>query len=247
MKSELISIIINVFARELKQILGEKLYAVYVFGAAAFPDAIPSRDIDFHVILKSEPTDDERTRLEELHKSLAQQFPPLGGEMDGYCILLEDALRKEPPRSQIWKCITDDSWALHCEHIRSGRHIILHGPDPRRIYPKPTWSMLEAALRGEFEYVAKHLREYPDYCILNLCRLIYSFETHDVVISKAQAAEWACKELPVWMRHVELAIKSYNNQATPDERLSLLAGVKPFLAFARNRIDLACRSNNYQK
>ncbi len=239
MISEPVSIIINAFARDLKQILGVKLYAAYVFGAAAFPDTIPAHDIDFHVILKSKLTSDERYQLEELHKFLAKKFPPLGGEMDGYYILLEDALHKEPPRSQMWKCATDDSWALHCEHIRAGRHIILHGPDPRKIYPKPTWSMLEVALRGEFDYVEKHLREYPDYCILNLCRLIYSFETKDVVVSKAQAAEWAYRALPKWKRHVELAMKSYNNQATPEDNQFLLTEVGLLLKFARKRIKLA--------
>ncbi len=243
MISQQVNTVIKVFTDNLKQILGDKLHGAYVFGAAAFPDAIPSRDIDFHVILKSELTGDERTRLEELHKSLARHFPPLGGEMDGYYILLSDALLNVPPRSQMWKCATDESWALHCEHIRAGRLIILFGPDPREMYPKPTWSLLETALRGELAFIEKHLQEYPDYCILNLCRLIHSFETRDVVISKAQAAEWACKELPEWKRHFELAIKSYNNQATSEDRRFLLTEVEPFLKFARKRIEQTYQKN----
>lgn len=107
--SQSVNIIIKVFEDSLKQILGKKLYGAYIFGSAAFPDVIPYRDIDFHVILKSELTDDERSRLEELHKNLAKRFPPLGGEMDGYYILLRDALCETPPRSQIWKRATDDS------------------------------------------------------------------------------------------------------------------------------------------
>jgi predicted nucleotidyltransferase len=146
MISQSVNIIMKVFEDSLEQILGEKLYGAYIFGSAAFPDGIPSRDIDFHVILKSELTDNERSKLEELHKALTKRYPPLGGEMDGYYILLRDALRETPPRSQIWKRATDDSWALHCEHIRAGRLIILYGPNPREIYPKPTWQMLEKPL-----------------------------------------------------------------------------------------------------
>jgi len=241
MISQQISIIGQAFAEGLKRILGEKLHGAYVYGAAAFPDAVPIGDMDFHVILKSELTDNERSELERFHKSLAEQFPPLGGEMDGYYILLRDALRESPPRSQMWRRATDDSWALHCEHIRAGRHIILHGPDPREIYPPATWPLIETALRGELDFVEKHLREHPDYCILNLCRLIYSFETRDVVVSKAQASDWACDALPEWRRHIELARKSYARQATPEDRQFMLAEVETFLEFARTRIERACQ------
>ena len=238
-----VSIIGQAFADGLKRILPEKLHGAYVYGAAAFPEAFPTGDIDFHVILKSELTDDERSELERLHESLSERFPPLGGEMDGYYILLRDALGESPPSSQMWSRATDDSWALHCEHIRAGRYVILHGPDPRGIYPPATWPLIETALRGELDFVEKHLREHPDYCILNLCRLIYSFETGDVVVSKAQASDWACDALPEWRRHIELARKSYARLATPEDRQFMLAEVPTFLEFARKRIEHACRKD----
>jgi len=234
-----VSTIGRAFVDGLRRILGEKLHGAYIYGAAAFPDAVPTGDIDFHVILKSELTESERSELEGLHKSLAEQFPPLGGEMDGYYILLDDARQETPPRSQMWDRATDDAWALHREHIRAGRHIVLHGPDPKGIYPPASWPELERALHGELEYVGTHLHEYPDYCILNLCRLIYSFETKDVVVSKAQTADWARDALPEWGRHVELAKKSYARQATPEDRQFMLAEVGPFLEYAHERIERA--------
>lgn len=106
------------FAEGLQRIPGEKLYGAYVDGAAAFPDSVPTGDIDFHVILESELTDEERSELERFHQSLAEQFPPLGGEMDGYYLLLADARRTAPPRSEMWQRATDDSWALHRAHMR---------------------------------------------------------------------------------------------------------------------------------
>lgn len=239
MSNSQVSIICQAFVEGLKRILKIKLHGAYVFGAAAFPDTLPTGDIDFHVILKSELTDDERSKLEMLHKYLAEQFPPLGGEMDGYYILLSDALLKPPPTSQMWKRATDDSWALHREHIRAGRHIILYGPAPTEIYPPASWLEIRDALYWELDYVEKHLHEYPDYCILNLCRLIYSFETKDVVVSKAQAAHWAREALPEWRRHIELASKSYSRQATPEDRQFMLAEVGRFLEFAHTRIERA--------
>jgi hypothetical protein len=234
-----VSTIGQAFVKGLKRILGEKLYAAYIFGAAAFPDAVPTGDVDFHVILQSELTEDERSELETFHESLAEQFPSLGGEMDGYYILLSDARRTAPPRSQMWKRASDDSWALHREHMRAGRRIVLYGPEPREVYPPVSWPEIESALYGELDYVERHLQAYPDYCILNLCRLIYSFETRDVVVSKAQAADWAHDALPEWRRHVELARKSYARQATAEDRRFMLAEVGRFLTFARARIEWA--------
>ena len=241
--SQEVSIIGQAFVNGLKRILGEKLHGVYIYGAAAFPDAVPTGDIDYHVILKSELTDSERSELEMFHESLAEQYPPLGGEMDGYYILLGDARRESPPRSQMWRRATDDSWALHREHIRAGRHIVLHGPEPTEIYPPASWPEIESALHGELDYVEKHLHKYPDYCILNLCRLIYSFETKDVVISKTQASNWARDALPEWRRHIELARKSYARQATPEDRRFMLAEVGRFLEFAHARIEQACKES----
>lgn len=237
--SQEVSIISQAFVYGLKRILGEKLHSAYIYGAAAFPDAVPTGDIDYHVILKSELTDSERSELEMFHESLAEQYPPLGGEMDGYYILLADARRESPPRSQMWRRAIDNSWALNREHILAGRHIVLHGPEPAEIYPPASWPEIESALYGELDYVEKHLHEYSDYCILNLCRLIYSFETKDVVVSKAQTSDWACDALPEWKRHIELARKSYARQATEEDRQFMLAEIRAFLEFARTRIEQA--------
>lgn len=247
--SQQIDIISRAFVKGLKTILGEKLYGVYIYGAAAFPDAVPARDIDFHVILKSSLTLNEKLQLEKLHKSLAQKFPPLGGELDGYYILLKDARHKTPPKSQMWKGAIDDFWALHRAHILAGRHIALYGPEPKEIYLPPTWQEIKTALYGELNYVEEHLWDYPDYCILNLCRLIYSFENRDVVVSKVQASEWAINALPQWRQHIELARKSYAGQATLEDERFMLAEVEKFFKFAKGRIERASKKsvNNREK
>jgi hypothetical protein len=239
--SQEVNIITQAFVNGLRHILRDKLHGVYIYGAAAFPDAVPTGDIDFHVILKSKLTDAERLELEEFHNSLAMKFPPLGGELDGYYILLSDALCKPLPQSQLWKRATDKSWALHREHILAGRCIVLHGPAPEEIYQPASWPEIETALYEELDFIEKHLDKYPAYCILNMCRLIYSFETKDVVISKAQASDWAYNNLSQWQRHIELARKSYNHQATSEDNHFMLTEVEKFLDFARERIEQTCQ------
>lgn len=220
----------------LKAALGDKLYGLYVYGAAAFPESGPTGDIDFHAILAAPPTDDERSTIGQLHETLAAQFPPLGAELDGYYILLEDARRATPPVHQLLPAIRDDSWALHRAHMRAGRCSTLHGPEPTEAFPAPTWAELQDALRSELDYVRAHLDDYPDYCILNLCRLMYSFETQDVVVSKMAAAEWAHARFPQWREHIEAARRSYARQATPQERQWMKSEVRRFFDFACGRI-----------
>jgi len=224
------------FAEGHKAALGDKLFGVYVYGAVAFPESGATGDIDFHVILQEALTDAERSQLYELHASLARDFPPLGADMDGYYILREDARQESPPKSQMWSCATDGAWALHREHIRAGRCIVLHGPDPKSVYPPASWPELEEALWRELQYVEGHLRDYPDYCILNLCRLMYSFETQHVVISKMAAAGWAWEAFPRWRRPIELAKASYPGQAKPEEKEFMMTEVGDFYRFACERI-----------
>lgn len=231
-----VNIIGEAFRDGLLAILSRKLVGVYLYGAVAFPDTAPTGDIDYHVILEEPLTDKEQVALEALHESLARRFSFPGAALDGYYLLLEDARRETPPKSQMWGGAIDHSWALHREHIRAGRRIVLYGRDPNDIYQPAKWPEIESALFGELDFVAKHLHDYPDYCILNLCRLMYSFETGDVVVSKAMAAEWAAEAFPVWRQSINLAWKSYPGQWTPDEGELMIADIDKLLAFAQERI-----------
>jgi len=220
----------------LKATLGDKLYGIYVYGAAAFPESSFTGDIDFHVILTEALTDEEREAISELHSALARDFPPLGAELDGYYILLAEARRTSPPVHQLRLDLTDEAWALHREHIRAGRCVIVYGPEPKQVYPPATWAELKSALWGELEYVEAHPDEYPDYCILNLCRLMYSFETKEVVISKVTAAGWAQDVFPQWREHIEVARRSYAGQVTLEERQWMKSEARGFFGFACERI-----------
>ncbi len=224
------------FVRGLRRILGAKLHGLYVHGAAVFPGGERVRDIDFHAVLADSLTGDEKSGIEEMHDSLGRDFPPLGAEMDGYYILLEDARRADPPRSLMWSLAPDESWALHRAHILAGRFIAFHGPDPKEIFPVPAWPEIELALDRELLYVERHLEECPDYGILQLFRLTYSFETGDVVVSKAGAAAWASAAMPDWRRHAELALKSYDGLTRPEDADYMRSDAGRLLECARGRI-----------
>ena len=220
-----------------KQILGEKLFGVYVFGAVTFPETTTTGDLDFHALLDVPPSSAEIDLVNALHDDMAQRFPPVGVGLDGYYLLLKDVQRNAPPRHQLRPDLLDNSWALHCAHIRAGRCIVLFGPDPATVYPEPTWTQIEEALAGELRYVQEHLSDYPDYCVLNLCRLMYSHQSRDVVVSKFGAGDWAIDAFPQWHKLIEMAKTSYAGQLTEEERATMVDQVPELHRFAVEEIE----------
>ena len=232
---ETIQTICKEFVQGLTTMLGDKLYGVYMYGATVFEDSGRVQDIDCHVILQAVPTDSERERLFALHADLGRRFPPLGGEVDAYYILLEDAKGTSPPENHLRLDIRDESWALLCAHVRAGRYLTLHGPEPMEIFPSPDWHAITAALDNEIRFIEANLT-YPAYCILNLCRIIYSFLERDVVVSKRFSGNWALHRFPQWAPLIEASMRSYEGEATSASDELLAAEVKHFLEFATNHI-----------
>jgi hypothetical protein len=232
---QLVKDVCEAFTGGLKDILGTKLYGIYMHGAAVFPDSGPVQDIDCHVILQSPLNEQEKVNISRLFESLSKQFPPLGGELDSFFILLSDARKTSPPNNQRKPEIDDEWWALHCTHIRAGRYLRLYGPEPTEIFPAVLWQDISAALDHEIRFIESSLR-YPAYCVLNLCRIIYSFQERNVVVSKRFSGGWAKIQFPEWAPLIEAALRFYEGSATPDDETYLRDKVGSFLTFASERI-----------
>ncbi len=225
----------------LKGTLGEKLVGLYVYGASIFPETEATGDVDFHAILSEALTDAERAGVNAIHEEMARSYPPLGEELDAYYLLLDQVRRPQPdpPVHQVLADVVDSSWALHRAHMLAGRCVILHGPQPSELFPAPTWDELDVALRGELTYVVDHLQKYPGYSILNLCRLMYSYRTRDVVVSKFASAQWAETRYPEWSSLIDRARSSYRGTATDEDWAIMRRDVASFLAFADGQIKAA--------
>jgi hypothetical protein len=214
---------------------------VYLFGAWVFPEGTARGDVDLHVILREPLNDQEKSAVVELHRSMASKSPLLVGEgLDACYFLLDDARGTTPPRHQLSPDVIDNSWALHRAHIRAGRCIVLYGPNPGELYPEASWEEMADALQGELRYVAEHLADYPAYCILNLCRLMYSYQTRDVVVSKYRSALWARDTMPDKGPCIDAAMKMYEGTATAAERDLVESQATGFFDFACERIRESC-------
>lgn len=237
---EAVSALVETFVGRTHDVLGESLVGVYLYGALVFPDARPVQDVDFHVVV-DEPFDDRRRHeIRRMRDQLRQDVGALADELDGYYLARDDVRFTAPPRHQLWplsRLPVDSAWALHCAHIHAGRFLASYGPDPRQLYAVPAWMDVQAALFGEVRYVDQHLADAPAYCILNAVRLLYSFTTRDVVISKRAAARWGLDMLPP-ERHemIRLALRFYDGEASLDDRETISAGADFFVADMWRRI-----------
>lgn len=231
----------HAFLSGLKEILGGRLHGLYLYGSVVFPETVTMTDVDFHVLLVEPLSEAEKSELPRLHVDLARQFPPLGAELDGYYILLQDARKEQPPPHQFLESVVDDSWALHRAHIHAGKYIVLYGPDPVHIYPAAAWEEIDLALQGELDFVAKQLEVNPAYCVLNLCRLMYSYKTRDVAVSKQFCAVWAMTEFPGWEDLISAALSAYGQPAYARDSDRLATRLPDFFDFASRSIHALSR------
>jgi hypothetical protein len=224
------------YLRGLESSLRGTLFGLYLHGAVVFEVPWPLGDLDFHAVVTGRPAGIEREQVAELHERLAVDFPSLGDEMDVYYILLDAARLAAPPHHVLRPAVVDKSWALHRAHMRAGRCVVLRGPKPRDLFPAPSWEEIDSALLHELDYVAQNLGRYPAYCVLNLCRLMYSYGTRDVVVSKYDAATWARECLGDWAPLIDSARRRYARMATKQDERMLSLEVERFFDFSSSRI-----------
>jgi len=221
------------FVRGVREALGDDLVSAYLYGAVTFPR--PEGwvlDVDFHTLLARPPTDARRQALRQLHADLAGVGEP-GGELDGYHLLLADAGSSWPPTGvggvspstggDLADGPVDEAWALHRAHVRAGRVAVLHGLDPRGVVAAPSWRELLEGLRAELRYVVDH-PEHAAFGVLSACRVAWSVEHRDVVVSKATAARWGATAHPAWAGALDAAVRAYTRRPRPGDDEVLARG-----------------------
>ena len=227
---------------ELRAILGNDLVALWGYGGTTFPDP-PRRtgDLDTHAVVDRPVDEQTARRIEDAHAGIAREF---GIDWDAWYVLADDARRSESPRHAFRPGRRDTSWAIHRAHWLAGRYVHLHGREPGEIVPAPTWTELEADLRGELEHLERHVADGDDdpfeatYAIFNGSRILHALDTGNVAISKRSAGAWSLEHLPRrWHAAIHAAGRAYDGQATPEDAEVLSTAMAPFVAMVRTRLD----------
>ncbi|MEE8232370.1 MAG: aminoglycoside adenylyltransferase domain-containing protein [Thermoplasmata archaeon] len=231
----------------LKDALQDNLVGIYFLGSIAFPGFVPDRvDLDFQVVVGHELDEEEIEALRDMHRLLVGEYR-YAEHLDGFYVPLSKVREAIPPEElvgaggeEVWTSVKDGAWALHREHIHQGAVLVLAGPDPRTLFLPATWPEIARALDDERRFIKAHLHHYPFYCVLNLCRLVYTWATKDVAVSKVAAADWAMDTLPArWEPLVRSALRAYRMEDEEVDLERLREGVNSFYQFAARRIDAA--------
>jgi Domain of unknown function (DUF4111) len=225
-------------SRGFSEILGDAVASFFLYGAVAFPRPEGWKiDFDFHVLLHRALAESERAAITDLYAAVGARSE-LGRDLDGYFVLLADAGGSVPPRHQLDPTIRDEAWALHRAHVLAGRYFVVTGIDPREIVAQPSWAELDAALRAETAFVATH-PDAPAFGILNGARILYSFATRNVVVSKYHAGQWALDSLPgEWHDGVRAALRFYSRTAAEGDDLVFAECWAPFVAYVKRSLPL---------
>jgi hypothetical protein len=227
----------------LAEVFGDDLAAVWLYGGSLFgPVAL---DVDLHILLARAPGTREAATIRRLHAAISQNRP-WEDEFDSWYILLEDARRPEPPANVgPWNPgFRDGHWALHRAHWLAGACIVVHGVSPSAVVPPPTWDEIASTLYAEMKAEAREGggegRAASPYWTLQLCRVLASLETGEVVRSKVDSGTWALERLPEDAQAViKAAMRYYARSSEGGDQALIGAGYPDFYALVRRLIDAA--------
>jgi hypothetical protein len=220
---------------ELVELLGDQLVALWGFGAATMSDA-PKRlgDIDSYGILLRAPDHATAEAIDSIHHGIARDQAI---EWDSWYVLADSATAADIPLHAFRDNLPDTSWALHRAHWLAGHYVRLIGKSAERLVSEPSWNEIEEALGHELAFVNKVASAHrdPDYCafaVWNGCRILYSYRTRDVVVSKRAAAGWALQHLPEkWHELIRAAGRAYDDEFQPGDAAFLERRTRAFADF----------------
>jgi hypothetical protein len=228
-------------ASKLHRILADDLIATWAHGSTVGADRRHRpADLDTHVVLARVPDESVVRGIEAAVASVAD------AQFDIWFITLDDARRSEEPPHAFREGRRDTSWAIHRAHWLAGRVITIHGRLPRDIVPPPEWEDVVRELDRELEHIERHVQQgdtdpyEASYAVLNGSRILRALATHDPVLSKREAGDWALEHLPGrWHPALRAALRAYDERAAPDDERLLASEMAPFVAMVREHLPAA--------
>lgn len=219
----------------LISVFGPGLRALYLYGAATFPETEGIGDLDYHALLASRPTADQIAALTGMERELARSHPPYGADLDGWIILFDDARRSAPPGHLVHPELRDGAWALHRAHWLAGQCVVLRGPAPAQVVPEPSDRELRTGLNSELDFAVRG--DSDAYAVLNACRIIRSVADDNVVQSKFGSAWWALDHLSgEHAAAVRAAMAIYRGEATAQDAAAVASGRAAIMALAAREL-----------
>lgn len=242
--SDVNTLLLLLLAR-VQTILREKLIGCYLYGSLSLGGFDPeSSDIDFLMVTAEELTGNVLEELQAMHAEIATSGLPYANRLEGSYIS-RAALQRYDPQNASHPTIGID-WDFHVgqhgsnwiieRHIVREHGVIVWGPSPKTLIDPVSIETMKAAVCETLKtfWTAQlagadwlRPREYQAFAILTMCRALYTLK-RGAVVSKSEAAAWACQALDSrWRPTIEKAL-IWRSQHVKDDLGETLA----FMSFA---------------
>jgi len=231
--------ILNVLFADVKETLAHQFIGMYLYGSLANGDFDEHSDIDVLIVTDGELSESTFFALQKLHKRINKIDSPWATQIETSYIP-QAALRRFDPTNKLHPHLDrGDYEALHLRshesdwvvqrHILRKRGIVIEGPDLQSLIdPVSPHDLRRAGVRvlplwtqpvlADPSLINK--RGYQSYCVLTLCRMLYTLK-HGEILSKRAAANWALENLdPKWgmlIEHALIGRQTPNLQADPED------------------------------
>ncbi len=198
-----------------REVLGERVVAVYLLGSFAAGHFDRHSDVDFLVALEDDVPADRLADLQALHGRLFEGDSAWSRRLDGSYIPRPILRRADPKRTPL--LYLDNGSRKLVRSLHCNRHVIrwmareqgiaLFGPSPEQLIDPVPRAALRREMGEDMVLWAAEIEGDPamldsqhdqPYTVLGYCRMLATLETGEV-LSKDQAARWAKGALdPRW-------------------------------------------------
>jgi predicted nucleotidyltransferase len=246
--------ILNLLLSRVKEILGDQFVGMYLFGSLANGDFDQHSDIDVLVVTEAEISEDGFSALKEMHKQINQIDSPWAIQLEASYIP-QNALRRFDPHNIIHphmdrgnnetlhRMSHANDWIIQ-RHLLRERGIVITGPDLKILIDRVSPNDLRQAVAGVLPLWANPIlddpsqinkRGYQSYCVLSLCRMLYTLKYGEIV-SKPFAAKWAKENWHHWAELIERAWVGRQNpglEAQPEDIHGTLELIRYTLEYSK--------------
>jgi predicted nucleotidyltransferase len=216
--------ILSLLYTDVKEILADQLVGMYLFGSLANGDFDEASDIDVLFVTNKEISESAFSSLKETHSRI-NKLDSLWAIQLEVSYIPKDVLRRHDPNNKVhphmdrgageilhWMSHESD-WIIQRYILRErGVHII--GPDLKMLIDPVSADERRRAVANVLPLWTDRILEdpsiinkrgYQSYCVLSLCRMLYTLQTGEI-ISKRIAADWANNNIdPRWHPLIERA------------------------------------------
>ncbi len=231
--------ILNLLLTNVKDILQDQCVGMYLFGSLANGDFDEHSDIDVLVVTQEEISNDIFSTLKNMHAEMAKVDLPWAIQQE-VSYIPQTALRRFAPpdilhphldrgNDEVLHMMSHESDWIVQRFILRERGVIVTGPDLKSLIDPVSPNDLRQAVIDVLPLWINPILEdpsqikkrgYQSYCVLSLCRMLYTLQ-NKAILSKPAAAKWAIDILhPRWKPLIERAIVGRQNptlDAEPDD------------------------------